>query len=403
MLYAMQDASQRALAPVAMLAGLGQWLSHAMPFMPASLRQTADANFSLLRRLTKTYGKPEFGIREVTTPTGTVAVSEEVVLSKPFCELRHFVKDQASPGPRLLIVAPLSGHHATLLRGTVAAMLQCHDVYITDWTDARRVALAKGKFDLSDYVSYVQEFIRMLGEGVHVLAVCQPCVPTLAAVSLMEQNKEPVVPKSLTLIAGPVDTRFNPTAVNRFATERDITFFRDQLIERVPFPHPGVGRKVYPGFMQLTGFVMMNRDKHTQAYHDYHTAKAGGDHVKASRHEEFYDEYNAVLDMTAEYYLETIEKVFMQPQLAMGTLELCGQQVRPNAVRRVALLTVEGDKDDITGLGQTHVAHELCKAIPKSRRAKYTIEGVGHYGAFCGSRFTAHALPVINRFIARNA
>jgi poly(3-hydroxybutyrate) depolymerase len=235
------------------------------------------------------------------------------------------------------------------------------------------------------------------------LAVCQPCIAALAAVSLMEQNAEDVVPRTLTLIAGPVNSRMSPTAVNRFATDHDMSFFEDRLIRKVPVGYAGTGRKVLPGFMQLTGFVMMNRDKHRQAYVDYFRAVADGDAEEVTKHEEFYDDYNAVLDMPAEYFLETIEKVFLEAQLADGTLELCGQKINPAAMKRTALLTVEGDRDDVTGSGQTHISHLLCSSIPKGKRGKLNVEGVGHYGAFSGSRFKTHAVPVISRFIRKHA
>lgn len=403
MLYELHDMSQRAFAPLAVYAGLSAGYFDAFSFMPAPVRHCVEANLRMFERLSKTYRKPEFGIHTTQTPAGTVGVEESVVLTKPFCQLRHFAKSSGEQGPRLLIVAPLSGHHATLLRGTVEALLPLHDVYITDWADACEVPLYEGAFDLSDYVRYMQEFMQFLGPDSHVLAVCQPCVPVLAAVSLMEQNNDPVVPRTMTLIAGPLDTRRSLTEVDRFATDHDLSFFRANVIERVPLGHAGAFRSVYPGFLQLTGFVLMNRSKHFQAYADYHLARIDGDEAAAAKHEAFYDEYNAVLDMPAEYYLETIQKVFLEPQLALGKLELCGQLVQPEAIRRVALLTIEGSRDDITGEGQTHIAHEMCAALPQAKRAKCTIEGVGHYGAFSGSRFEAQALPVINAFIASNS
>jgi poly(3-hydroxybutyrate) depolymerase len=405
MLYAMQDATRRALAPLAQLADIGSWFTaHTSSFfVPEAVQRQTQANLKLLKRLTKSYDKPKFNINEVQVGGTAVAVTDVVVVKKPFCNLVHFAKAAESRGPRLLIVAPLSGHHATLLRATVQALLEDHDVYITDWTDARQVSLAHGEFGLSDYTAYVQDFIRFLGADAHVLAVCQPSVPTLAAVSLMAQNGEALAPKSLTLIAGPVDTSQSPTAVNRFATERDINYFKNQLIERVPAGYPGVMRKVYPGFKQLTGFVMMNRDKHAEAYAAYHRAVSTGDEGAANRHEAFYDEYNAVLDMPAEYYLETIEKIFLSPQLARGELDLCGQRVDPTAIRRTALLTIEGDQDDITGAGQTHAAQALCGRLAKSKRKTLTVKGVGHYGAFAGSTFKAHTVPVIREFIRKHS
>lgn len=403
MLYAFQDAAQRAMAPFALAADLGRQLVDAVPVLPSAARRQFKASCSIVNRLAKTYAKPSFGIASASTPAGEVAVHESVVLAKPFCELRHLAKRSGDRGPALLVVAPLSGHHATLLRETVRGLLSEHDVYITDWTDARQVPTSAGRFDLSDYVGYIQQFIRFLGKDVHVVAVCQPCVPVLAAVSLMEQNGEAVVPRSMTLMAGPVDTRISPTEVNRFVQERDLSFFENRLIERVPYPHAGHGRRVYPGFLQLAGFVMMNKARHVRAYEDYYHAVASGDFAGAVKHEQFYDEYNAVLDMPAEYYLETIAKVFLHAELAEGVLELCGQRIELTAIKRAALLTVEGDKDDITGLGQTQVAHSLCTGLPRSKRAQLTLAGAGHYGVFSGSKFRGEALPAITKFVQKHA
>jgi len=403
MLYAMQDAAAKALVPVSALAELGNRITQALvpPFAP--FRRETQASLRLLTRLTMPFPKPCFSIASVNVDGQAVAVTEEVVESLPFCELRHFVKEGANPGPKLLIVAPLSGHHATLLRSTVHTMLEHHDVYITDWVDARQVPLSRGKFDLSDFTAYVQGFIRKLGPDVHVLAVCQPCVPALAAVGLMEQRQEEFAPKTLTLIAGPVDARSSPTEVNRFAAGRDIRFFEDKMIERVPYGYPGATRKVYPGFKQLACFVMMNKDKHLQAYVDFFRDVRAGDELNADKHEVFYDEYNAVLDLPAEFYLETLEKVFLRPQLALGELELCGERTDMSAVQRTALLTIEGDKDDITGLGQTHAAQALCSSLPEDKRQVVTVEGVGHYGAFSGSKFKASTAPMIAEFIRKHA
>jgi poly(3-hydroxybutyrate) depolymerase len=399
LLYAMQDASKRAMTPLAALAAMGTLFGHFPGAENLPFFKETQAGFRLLGRLTKTYDKPRFNIERANVNGEAVAVTELAVEVLPFCKLLHFRKEMKNPGPKLLIVAPLSGHHATLLRATVESMLESHDVYITDWLDAREIPVSAGEFDLSSYTSYVQRFIRTLGEGVHVLGVCQPCVPALAAVSLMEQNKEKVVPKTLTLISGPVDVRMHPTAVNKFASEHGIDFFRNRLIERVPAGYLGAGRKVYPGFMQLAGFVLMNKDKHTQAYQDFYKAVQSGDEGAAAKHESFYDEYNAVLDMPAEYYLETIEKVFLTSAMAEGKLELCGQLVRPESITRTALMTIEGDKDDICGIGQTHSTQTLCSSLPDSMRGSLTVEGAGHFGSFSGKKFKATALPAITEFI----
>ena len=403
MLYQIQDAMMRSLSP---LHDVAEYTSFVTGFIaPAFLPVTREiqARLHLLERLTRHYDKPAFNIGSVQTASAEVRVTEEVVESLPFCNLRHFKKSCDDKGPQVLVVAPLSGHHSTLLRPTIMGLLQAHDVYVTDWVDAREVPLHKGRFDLSSYTEYVQHFIRNLGPDIHVLAVCQPSVPVLAAVSLMEQNAEPFVPKSMTLIAGPVDVRQSPTAVNKFANEHDLDYFKTQLIERVPLGYPGAMRQVYPGFLQLTVFVMMNQEKHEEAYIEYYRAIRDGNAEAAHKHEQFYDEYNAVLDMPAEYYLETIEKIFIRPDLATGSLQLCDQLVDPSAIERTALLTVEGSKDDITGAGQTYAAHTLCKALPDAMREHIVVDGAGHYGAFSGTKFLTVTLPAIERFIAQHA
>ena len=399
MLYAMQDALVRSMAPWAALAEFGtRVMGSTVPALQPMVRE-AQARLRLLGRLTKSYDKPAFNLDSVLVDGVACPVTEEVAATLPFCTLRHFRKDSGPLGPKVLIVAPLSGHHSTLLRATVLTMLEKHDVYITDWVDARQVPVEAGSFDLSSYTQYVQQFVRLLGPDVNVLAVCQPCVPVLAAISLMEQNNEKVVPKSLILIAGPVDVRNHPTAVNQFATEHDLNYFKDNLIEPVPSGYLGARRKVYPGFMQLTGFVLMNKDKHAEAYANFYRAVVDGEEDKAVKHEAFYDEYNAVLDMPAEYYLETIEKIFLRPDLARGELTLCGELVTPKSIRRTALLTIEGDKDDITGLGQTHAAQTLCESLSADMREQLTVQGAGHYGAFSGTKFKTVAMPVITDFI----
>ena len=401
MLYALHDMTSRSLAPLAAFARMGSWLTSAplIPFSRASTPRQAHAGFELLERLSKTYAKPGFRIKEVSVAGESVAVDELVALDAPFCKLVHFAKRQANRGAPLLVVAPMSGHHATLLRDTVQTLLARHDVYITDWKDARDVPLKAGRFDLADYARYVQDCIRAIGPGVHVLAVCQPCVPVLAAISLMEQSGEALVPKSLTLIAGPVDARQSPTAVNKFAADHELEYFKHQIVEKVPMTFAGRGRLVYPGFKQLTAFVMMNRDKHTAAYREFYEAVAAGQETKADKHRQFYDEYNAVMDMPGEYYLETIEKVFKSHDLARGELHLAGQLVAPSAISRTALLTIEGEQDDITGAGQTHAAQKLCSGLDESSRQTLTVPEVGHYGAFSGSRFRTQIAPAVGDFI----
>jgi poly(3-hydroxybutyrate) depolymerase len=301
-----------------------------------------------------------------------------------------------------LMVAPMSGHYATLLRGTVEAFLPKHDVYITDWVDARMVPLAEGGFDLDDYIDYLISILHYLGGDTHVIAVCQPSVPVLAAVSLMEARNDPYAPVSMVLMGGPIDTRVNPTAVSTLAEQRGLDWFRRNVISKVPFPNPGMMRDVYPGFLQISGFMSMNLDRHVGAYHDMFMHLVRGDGDSAQKHREFYDEYLAVMDLAAEFYLQTVETVFIKHALPKGEMMHRRTPVDPSNIRNVALLTVEGAKDDISGLGQTEAAHRLCTGIPADRKAHYLQHGVGHYGVFNGSRFRAEIAPRIADFIASN-
>ncbi len=301
--------------------------------------------------------------------------------------------------PKLLMVAPISGHYATLLRGTVEAFLPNHDVYITEWVDARLVPLSEGRFDLDDYIDYIISILHALGGNCHLVAVCQPSVPVLAAVARMEAEGDPYVPHSMTLMGGPIDTRVNPTGVNKLAEFRGVDWFRRNVITKVPFPHPGVMRDVYPGFLQLNGFVSMNLDRHLDAHKELFFNLVKGDGDSAQKHREFYDEYLAVMDLTAEFYLQTVETVFVKHQLPKGEMMHRGAHVDPSAIRRVALLTVEGEKDDISGLGQTEAAHVLCTNIPPDRKVHYVQPAVGHYGVFNGSRFRAEIAPRIADFV----
>ena len=373
------------------------------PWTHTELGKSIAAACEVFERTTRRYGKPEWGLDEtevlgVTTPVQVVTVWE-----KPFCRLLHFERQHERPlrhpQPRLLIVAPMSGHYATLLRGTVEAFLPTHEVYITDWSDARMVPLAEGRFDLDDYVDYVIEMLQVLGGDVHVVAVCQPSVPVLAAVSVMEAQGDPCVPISMTLMGGPIDTRCNPTAVNNLAAERGIDWFRNHVITKVPFPHPGVMRDVYPGFLQLNGFISMNLDRHMDAHRNLFNHLVQGDGDLADKHREFYDEYLAVMDLTAEYYLQTVDVVFIKHSLPMGQFVHRGKVVDPSKITRVALMTVEGENDDISGLGQTEASHRLCSSIPDHRRVHYVQPGVGHYGVFNGSRFRAEIVPRVSDFM----
>jgi poly(3-hydroxybutyrate) depolymerase len=328
-------------------------------------------------------------------------VAIETVLRKPFCNLLHFRKDIAERGPRMLIFAPLSGHHATLLRDTVRTTLRDFDVYITDWIDARLVPVSAGAFHLDDYVAYCEEFIRRLGPDVHVMSVCQPTVPVLCAMSLLAQDNDPALPHTMIMMGGPIDARRNPTAVNSFAMGRPYSWFEDRVIHRVPFTYPGYMRRVYPGFLQHMGFIAMNAERHIDAHRQFFNHLIVGDGDSAAAHRRFYDEYNAVLDMPAEYYLDTIKRVFQDFALPKGKMNVRSELVRPEAIRKTALLTIEGELDDISGNGQTEAAHILCKSIPSEKRKHLLAAGVGHYGIFSGRKFREMIYPQIRSFARR--
>ena len=372
------------------------------PFSHTPWGRSVAAAAELFERTTRRYGKPRFDLTSTVVDWKSVAVTEEIVWSRPFCNLIHFRRElPASRGRdrKLLIVAPMSGHYATLLRGTVEAMLPHADVYVTDWTDARMVPLVDGSFDLDDYVDYVIAMLHHLGRDTNIMAVCQPSVPVLAAVSLMEAEGDPFAPATMVLMGGPIDTRRNPTAVNLLAEEKGTAWFRDNVIMQVPWPLPGFARPVYPGFLQLSGFMGMNLDRHIDAHKEFfmHLVKNDGD--GAEKHREFYDEYLAVMDLTAEFYLQTVDTVFVRHLLPKGEMTHRGRPVDSKAIRTVALLTVEGENDDISGLGQTEAAHRLCVNIPDDQRAHYVQPAVGHYGVFNGSRFRAEIAPRIVDFI----
>ncbi|WP_322514700.1 polyhydroxyalkanoate depolymerase [Rhodopseudomonas palustris] len=373
------------------------------PWSHTDLGKSIAAACEVFERTTRRYGKPEWGLDTTEVNGMRVPIEIHNVWEKPFCRLLYFERKLEHPlrhpQPRVLIVAPMSGHYATLLRGTVEAFLPTHEVYITDWTDARMVPVAAGRFDLDDYVDYVIEMLQTLGGNVHVVAVCQPSVPVLAAVSVMEANDDPFVPVSMTLMGGPIDTRRNPTAVNNLAAEKGIDWFRSHVITKVPFPHPGVMRDVYPGFLQLNGFISMNLDRHMDAHKNLFNHLVQGDGDLADKHREFYDEYLAVMDLTAEFYLQTVDVVFVKHALPKGEMTHRGKLVEPSKVKRVALMTVEGENDDISGIGQTEATHTLCSSIPDERRVHYVQKGVGHYGVFNGSRFRSEIVPRISDFM----
>ena len=374
-------------------------------------RPRLSAGYELLYRIGKDYEKPEFGIHRIEVNGQECPVIERVVVNKPFCRLLRFKRfaDDADniadfkDDPPVLVVAPLSGHHSTLLRDTVKTLLRDHKVYITDWVDARMVPTSDGAFHLDDYVAYIEEFIRTIGaENLHVISVCQPTVPVLAAVSLMAARGE-ATPRSLVMMGGPIDTRENPTKVNDLAMQKPLSWFEGNLIHNVPANYPGAGRRVYPGFMQHGGFVAMNPERHFQSHWDFYQDLVKGDLEDAQSHRRFYDEYNAVLDMPCEYYLDTVRIVFKEHLLPRGLWDVAGERVNPGAIKGTALLTIEGELDDISGKGQTRAAHKLCTGIPEADQQHYIVEGAGHYGIFSGRRWREQVYPELRDFIAKYA
>lgn len=345
-------------------------------------------------------GKPEFGLNQTVVDGRKVVVTEEVVVRKPFGQLKRFVREGIEGSPRLLIVAPMSGHYATLLRGTVERMLPGHDVYITDWRDAKLVSMDDGRFDLDDYVDYLIEFLEAIGPGAHMLAVCQPSVPCYAAAAIMSAGKHPCRPKTLTMMGGPIDTREAPTAVNTLATQRPHAWFQQNVIATVPFTYPGAGREVYPGFLQLAGFMSMNLGDHLLSHWEMFKHLVQGDGESAERTKEFYDEYRSVCDMTAEFYLQTVDLVFQRHALPKGEYDHRGVRVDPAAITDVALLAIEGERDDISGIGQTKAALTLANKLPEDKKKYLMAEGVGHYGIFNGSKWRDRIAPVVEEWIA---
>jgi poly(3-hydroxybutyrate) depolymerase len=373
------------------------------PFSYTTLGRSMAAGLEVFERMTRRYDKPAFGLDHTLVAGEPVDVTEKIVWSKPFGNLLHFERDLPNAhltDPKILVVAPMSGHYATLLRGTVETLLPSADIYITDWRDAREVPLSDGTFDLDDYIDYIIEMVHFLGPDTHIIAVCQPSVPVLAAVALMEEQNDPLSPASMTLMGGPIDTRINPTAVNKLAMEKPLTWFEENVIMQVPWPQPGVMRNVYPGFLQLSGFMSMNLDRHVVAHKEFfmHLVKNNGD--SADKHREFYDEYLAVMDLTAEFYLQTVDTVFIKHALPKGEMMHRDRLVDPSKIVRTALLTVEGENDDISGVGQTKAAQTLCSNLPDSKRMHYMQPDVGHYGVFNGSRFRREIAPRILAFMA---
>lgn len=407
MLYQLHEMQRSFLTPLMQWADASSKLfsNPVSPFAHTPFSQRIAAGYELMYRLGKDYEKPAFGIDTTTIKGEEVGIVEEAAVTRPFCKLLHFKKDlpeaafTALAQPTVLLVAPLSGHHSTLLRDTVRALLPNHDVFITDWIDARMVPLAEGPFHLHDYIYYVQDFIRTLGPDVHVISVCQPTVPVLAAISLMASNNDPKLPKTMTMMGGPIDPRKSPTAVNDLAVEKPFSWFENTVIYSVPGNYPGFGRKVYPGFLQHAGFIAMNPGRHAQSHREFYQHLMRGDDESAESHRQFYDEYNAVLDMPAEYYLDTIRTVFQEFRLPAGTWEVGGQLVRPQDIKTVALFTIEGELDDISGAGQTQAAHDLCSSIPEHMKRDFVAPKAGHYGIFSGRRWRESICPKIGEFI----
>jgi poly(3-hydroxybutyrate) depolymerase len=408
MLYDAYEVQRSLLAGASKLAGLGAgWLTNpANPWGYSSMGPMVAASLEVFAHAAAPRGKPEFAIEKVHVGRKDVPVHEEILLRKPFGQLKHFYREGIEDGPRLLIVAPMSGHYATLLRGTVERLLPKFDVYITDWRDAKLVPLSDGSFDLDDYIDYLTEFLELIGKKTgdrpHMLAVCQPSVPAFAATALMNEDKNPWRPKTLTMMGGPIDTREAPTAVNTLATQRPFSWFEQNVIATVPMIYPGAGRKVYPGFLQLAGFMTMNLGSHLISHWEMFKHLVVGDDESAAATQKFYDEYRSVCDMTAEFYLQTIDTVFQRHALPKGEMEHRGRLVRPDAIRDTALLAIEGERDDISGLGQTKAALDIATKLPKDKKQYFMAREVGHYGIFNGRKWREKIAPVMEKFVAAN-
>ncbi|MCA1907338.1 MAG: polyhydroxyalkanoate depolymerase [Magnetospirillum sp.] len=401
MLYHLHELQHAALAPVRLMAEAVQSM-YSHPWMPmsyTSFGRAVAAGAELLERTTRRYPKPAFNLPNTVIGGQEIPVREVVVYEKPFCGLLHFQRQTDRRDPRVLVVAPMSGHYATLLRGTVETLLPDHDVYITDWIDARDVPLDAGPFTLDDYIDYIRELLHFLGADTHVLAVCQPSVPVLAAVSLMAEDNDPRQPSSMVLMGGPIDTRISPTKVNKLATDKPLSWFESHVINTVPFVHAGRGRRVYPGFLQLQGFMSLNPERHVGEHINLFHNMVRGDGDSAEKHREFYDEYLAVMDLPAEYYLNTIQKVFIEHQLPEGKFTYRDRLVKPALIKHTALMTIEGEKDDITGIGQTEAAHKLCSGLSDDQRVHHVAPKVGHYGVFNGRRWREEIYPHVRDFI----
>jgi poly(3-hydroxybutyrate) depolymerase len=402
MLYDAYEMQRSLLAGASTLANIGAgWMQNpANPFAYSQMGPIVASALDVFAHASAPRGKPEFGLATTMVEGRKVRVREEIALRKPFGQLKHFVREGVEGGPRLLIVAPMSGHYATLLRGTVERMLPGHDVYITDWRDAKLVATDAGKFDLDDYVDYLIEFLSHIGPGAHMLAVCQPSVPCYAAAAVMSEDRHPARPRTLTMMGGPIDTREAPTGVNLLATQRPYSWFQNNVIATVPYTYPGSGRAVYPGFLQLAGFMTMNLGDHLTSHWEMFKHLAQGDGEGAEASKRFYEEYRSVCDMTAEFYLQTIDVVFQRHLLPKGEMMHRGRRVDPAALRDVALLAVEGERDDISGIGQTRAALDIATKLPARLKKYHLAKGVGHYGIFNGSKWRDRIAPVVEQWIA---
>lgn len=404
-LYHLHDWQRAALTPFRLAAEATQ-AAFQNPFFPGSYTRFGRgiaAGAELFERMTRRFGKPVFGLKTTKIFREPVAVDEEVVATKPFCRLLHFKRHIEASDPKVLIVAPMSGHHSTLLRGTVEAMLPDHDVYITDWIDAKLVPLAAGKFDLEDYITYVMDFIRLLGPDVHLMAVCQPAVPVICAVALMADKNDPAQPRSMTLMGGPIDVRTAKTMVTEVAEKRPMEWFRNTVVHALPFYYPGAYRLVYPGFVQLNGFMSMNVERHVSEHMKLFRHLVVGDGDSATTHRKFYDEYLSVMDTTAEFYLQTVERIFKNHDLPKGTFTWHGELVKPEKIKKTAVLVIEGELDDISAPGQTRPAIDLCSGLPANMKKAHLQIGVGHYGIFNGRKWRESILPVVRGWMREHA
>ena len=412
MLYAFHELAYHSATPFRIGAQMARqfWTSPLNPASDTAIGRTAYAAAEVFESLTRRYGKPDWGLATIEIDGQPVRTTEQVVWSSPWCRLVRFARNigdlkragRPAAAPAVVIVAPLSGHYATLLRGTVETFLQDHDVYVTDWANARQVPMLEGRFDFNDYIDHVRDMLAAVGPRAHVVGVCQPGPPVLAACAVMAAADDPNRPASMTFMGSPIDARLSPTVTNQLAEEKPFTWFKSNMIHTVPLPYPGAGRRVYPGFVQLYSFMSMNEDKHVDAHRRYFEDLVAGDGDGVEKHEQFYDEYLSVLDLTEEFYLQTIDIVFQQHLLPRGLLEHRGQTVDLTAITDIGLATIEGEMDDISGVGQTQAAHGLTPHIPDDRRLLYVQPKVGHYGVFNGRRFREEIYPRVRDFIAQN-